>query len=48
MSGATTANGDETTQDDDDQNTQGPEGFENEVVAPHASCPDDVAAVLSN
>ena len=47
MSGAATASGDETTQDDnDDQDTQGPEGFATEVVAPHAAFPDDVAAAF--
>ena len=45
MSGAATASGDETTQSDD-QDPQGPEGFETEVVAPHASFPDDVAAAF--
>ena len=46
MSGVATADDDERTQDDDDQNTQGPEGFETAVVAPHATFTDDVAAAF--
>lgn len=46
MSGAATASGDETTQDDNDQDSQGPGGFTTEVVAPHASFPDNVAAAF--
>lgn len=47
MSGAATASGDETSRDENDvQDTKGPEGFETEVVAPHASFPDNVAAAF--
>ncbi len=45
-SGAATASDNETTRDDAEQNTRGPEGFETEVVAPHATFPDDVAAAF--
>ena len=46
MSGDATASDNGTTQDDNDQNIQGPEGFETEVVAPHATFPDNVAAAF--
>ena len=47
MSGTATAGGDETTRDDGgDARADEPEGFETEVVAPHATFPDDVAAAF--
>jgi|AntRauMinimDraft_4_1070384.scaffolds.fasta_scaffold01357_8 quercetin dioxygenase-like cupin family protein len=46
LGGTATASDNETIENGDEQDTRGPEGFETEVVAPHATFPDDVSAAF--